>query len=775
MQIRRALTAPAVLSALAALLISTPAVATEQRPFSVRDSIEMTQLNDPNGSMLRANDIELSPDGNWFLLVTRKGNLETGANDFTLWLYDAQAVRASLTTPDLPKAKSIARFSSMSNRNGISQVRWMKDSRTVAFLGEAPDKPAQLYTVDIRTGKIAGLTAHPTPLIDFDLQLGADRFVYMAEAPLDTRQRERGYETGTTHMLDVMSGNERLMPRAAFFIGNRKGTARAVALPPQRYGGSHGLWLSPSGRHAVVPRLVAGAGLSWWKDYAAVDRPPFNKANDPAVWGFATENPAVFLQYTLVDTATGAARPLFDAPTGFLFGGRSLAVHWAADENSVVLANTFLPLQGVNDPEERARRAASPSVAELDLRSFTIRRIVDLLAPIQAEHGPAPIRPFAGMHVTAGGDVVVTWANPDRSEHKTAYRKDAEGWSEVAMDRARARATPTLAVSVTQGLNQPPELAATESATGRSKIITDLNPQLRQMTLGKAEVLEWTGPDGKPWKGGLLKPIGWEAGKRYPLVVQTHGFDPSVFLVDGPFGSPSGYAARALANRGIMVLQAQDAPPPYGVPQEPANGLDGILAAIDLLDSQGLIDRQRVGIHGFSRSGLVVQQALVSPRLRFAAASVADANALGVMTYLWGFGNGYPAMMDNEWLIGAPLWGDENARRWTERDPVFHLDRVHTPLRIDAYSAPTYFDTYAILRRHQKPVEYWAYPASTHNPLKPWQRLTTQGGTVDWYDFWLNGHEDPDPAKAAQYVRWRKLREQHQADLAALPEPPSRP
>ncbi len=29
---------------------------------------------------------------------------------------------------------------------------------------------------------------------------------------------------------------------------------------------------------------------------------------------------------------------------------------------------------------------------------------------------------------------------------------------------------------------------------------------------------------------------------------------------------------------------------------------------------------------------------------------------------------------------------------------------------------------------------------------------------VDWYDYWLNGHEDPDPAKAEQYRRWSRLK-----------------
>ena len=35
----------------------------------------------------------------------------------------------------------------------------------------------------------------------------------------------------------------------------------------------------------------------------------------------------------------------------------------------------------------------------------------------------------------------------------------------------------------------------------------------------------------------------------------------------------------------------------------------------------------------------------------------------------------------------------------------------------------------------------------------------SQGGTVDLFRFWLQGYEDTDPAKAAQYARWRAPRE----------------
>jgi hypothetical protein len=44
--------------------------------------------------------------------------------------------------------------------------------------------------------------------------------------------------------------------------------------------------------------------------------------------------------------------------------------------------------------------------------------------------------------------------------------------------------------------------------------------------------------------------------------------------------------------------------------------------------------------------------------------------------------------------------------------------------------------------------------------------LASEQGDVDWFDFWLRGHEDPDPAKAEQYARWREMRKQQETTEA---------
>ena len=49
--------------------------------------------------------------------------------------------------------------------------------------------------------------------------------------------------------------------------------------------------------------------------------------------------------------------------------------------------------------------------------------------------------------------------------------------------------------------------------------------------------------------------------------------------------------------------------------------------------------------------------------------------------------------------------------------------------------------------------------AGTHVMTNPMQRLAEETINVDWFRFWLKGEEHPDPEKADQYARWRKLQE----------------
>ena len=68
------------------------------------------------------------------------------------------------------------------------------------------------------------------------------------------------------------------------------------------------------------------------------------------------------------------------------------------------------------------------------------------------------------------------------------------------------------------------------------------------------------------------------------------------------------------------------------------------------------------------------------------------------------------------------------------------------------------WEPYAGLHYLHKPADLIMLNTDEHVLTNPAVRMASQGGSVDWFRFWLQDYEDPDPAKAEQYVRWRELR-----------------
>src|SRR5258708_7527470 len=80
---------------LCAFIVAVSGVCTsaQSRPFTVRDSIEMTTFSDPNSRTEGAN-ATLSPDEKRFFVVTTRGILEENKLESTIWVFDAAPVVA---------------------------------------------------------------------------------------------------------------------------------------------------------------------------------------------------------------------------------------------------------------------------------------------------------------------------------------------------------------------------------------------------------------------------------------------------------------------------------------------------------------------------------------------------------------------------------------------------------------------------------------------------------------------------------------------------------
>jgi dipeptidyl aminopeptidase/acylaminoacyl peptidase len=179
----------------------------------------------------------------------------------------------------------------------------------------------------------------------------------------------------------------------------------------------------------------------------------------------------------------------------------------------------------------------------------------------------------------------------------------------------------------------------------------------------------------------------------------------------------------------------------------------------------GLVDPDRVGIVGFSRSCYYVLEALTTSELRYKAASITDGVDEGYYSYLTFTRNGNDNA-DSDAVIGAPPIG-EGLQLWLKRSPEFNMDKVTAPLQVvasDRFSLLVMWGSYAALRIRNKPVDLIMLHGGTHVMRNPAERLASQIGTIDWMRYWLQNYEDPDPTKAKQYARWEELRKLQEAE-----------
>src|SRR5260370_8443361 len=105
-------------------------------------------------------------------------------------------------------------------------------------------------------------------------------------------------------------------------------------------------------------------------------------------------------------------------------------------------------------------------------------------------------------------------------------------------------------------MNSPAKIYVSNPADKQRTLLLDLNPQFAGLSFGKVERVVWNGTDGHEFWGGLFWPPDYISGKKYPLVIQTHGLNPDAFSMDGIPYPPA--AARALASQGFIVLQANE-------------------------------------------------------------------------------------------------------------------------------------------------------------------------------------------------------------------------
>jgi len=733
-----------------------------KKSFTVADEIGLADF----GGRVAADAVRFSPDGSHFAVWTERGRLDLNKVEDSLRFYRCQDVKkffeSSLEAQPLSPVWVVT-LSTAKEGPIVSDWRWLPDSSGVAFLERTASGNKRLVLANLRTKRMEALTSASATIGLFDVR---DRrhYVYTIADPAAEQERiqverEAPATVGTGRSLYevLFPDNPRAVstfaPRSYLWavVGGRAFQVKhdgGPLAPKGDFGNRTYLALSPDGR-SLVTTLLVPAPLSWEILYA----PPHARDSYRI---HAGENAGALVgQYVRIDLQRGSIQALTNAPTSsgvgwFVGGGPS----WSSDGHEILLPGTFLG--------SKEQMASRPCVAVVDLLS-NIGSCVEMLENrTETDVKAGEIQHYMTNVKFIDGDksrIMVSFFKPsDLSVGATEYHRSTEGTWKVAEE---SKGDPEvgrggLAVNVKQGLNDPPRLVATYKQ--ESRLIWDPNPQLRNIELGQARVYKWKDKEGRDRVGGLYKPSDYTPRRRYPLVIQTHGFPGELeFAPSGVY--PTAFAARALAAAGMVVLQGGDDHCPMETPSEGPCAVSGYESGANQLVSEGVVDPEKIGIIGFSRSCFWVMEMLTMGSVHLKAASVTDGL---MMTYSQYVLDEYALETNNLYdrVIGVAPFG-EGLQQWLKRSPSFNLGKVTAPLLV-AGEGPISFlgmwETYAVLRFLHKPVDLVMLNTDEHVLTNPAVRMASQGGSIDWFRFWLQDYEDPDPAKVGQYGRWRGLR-----------------
>lgn len=316
---------------------------------------------------------------------------------------------------------------------------------------------------------------------------------------------------------------------------------------------------------------------------------------------------------------------------------------------------------------------------------------------------------------------------------------------------------------VSQSSNEWPEVAIRNLKSGESRRLTDQNAYLADRALGNVEALSVRNSAGVESKGFLLHPVGYEAGRRYPLIVATYGFRGRFPIVAEWHTS---FPAHTLAGKGYAVLML-NRPSPGGQnlsgdpvrarDQEGWHMLSTFENAVQLLVDRGIADPERLGLYGWSHGGFIVEFLLAHSKLRFKAAALGEGGDYKPGGY-WAFGSAsWPRIYEN--IYGGPM-SAKTIQAYLDFSPGMRFEQFRSPLLLEfASNSGAYgLETFVHLRQQGKPAELVIYSDEEHNFVRPTVRFASMNRKVDWFDFWIKGEEDPDAAKAEQYARWRAMR-----------------
>lgn len=319
-------------------------------------------------------------------------------------------------------------------------------------------------------------------------------------------------------------------------------------------------------------------------------------------------------------------------------------------------------------------------------------------------------------------------AESERS--RLIYRQAADlSWLSVSADGGRL-------AYLQEGVAQPSDVWVASRHLASARQLTHANPAIEQRSLSAEQrTVRWAGRAGR---GVVLLPVGYEAGKRYPTLVNVYAGERAGTGGRNSFGMQWGYFnAQLFAGRGYAVF-VPDTTLRVGHPMQDI--ASEVLGGVDELIKMGIADPERLGVYGQSYGGYSALSLIVqTSRFKAAVSCSGFSNAIAMSFPADGSdGSGF-FLASGQGRLGATVWQDRE--RFIENSPFFFLDRVQTPVLLE-YGATDALaeqsrETFAALRSLGKTAVLVGYAGEGHGLEKPDNQRDFFQRMLGWFNQYL--------------------------------------
>jgi dipeptidyl aminopeptidase/acylaminoacyl peptidase len=298
----------------------------------------------------------------------------------------------------------------------------------------------------------------------------------------------------------------------------------------------------------------------------------------------------------------------------------------------------------------------------------------------------------------------------------------------------------------------PTELYVLRAGSTEPRKLTHFHDALVQRyDIRPVEELWIKGPKGRKIHVFVVKPHGFDPGKKYPLVLNVHG-GPQYQWADSFRGDWQVYPAAGY----VVAFPNTTGSTGYGHDFTAAISRDWggrvyeeTLAVTEALSKLAYVDSTKMGAMGWSYGGYMMNW-LLGHEVRFAAI----ASTMGLFD-LRAFYGATEELWFPEWDIGGTPW--DNPKEYAQFDPAAHIASMKTPTLIITgekdYRVPytQSIELFTALRRREIPARLVIFPSDGHWPSLSKGMPLYYAAHLDWFHRYLGG--EPSPIDPHRLVR----------------------